>query len=348
MNQAAETELTHRQGEILRGVVEAFVATGEPVGSRTLVDRAGLDVSPSTVRAELAELEARGLLKHPHTSAGRIPTEQGYRYYADRLLERLDPRPEGFPLDLSAARSEVDSALQATTEMLSELTRLLALVSAPPLGTATVRHVEVLLLQPHAVMVVVIASTGSVTKRVFRYPEPVDPMLADWAAAYLNDRIAGLELGSNALRRRLDDPGLGRRERAFLAIASTLFEEALAAEQQGLYVGGTAGLLEDLRSEELDAYQRLLEVLEKRAALLEVVSQSFDPRKPFVRVGPELEHPALRDLALVGASYGLTTRTLGAVTLLGPVRMDYDKALRSVRAAANELSRFVEEIYEDN
>ena len=89
-NQAAETELTHRQGEILRGVVEAFVATGEPVGSRTLVDRAGLDVSPSTVRAELAELEARGLLTHPHTSAGRIPTEHGYRYYADRLLERLE------------------------------------------------------------------------------------------------------------------------------------------------------------------------------------------------------------------------------------------------------------------
>src|SRR3954454_5563504 len=126
MKQAGETELTHRHGEILRGVGEAFVATGEPVGSRTLVDRDGLDVAPSTVRAELAQLEARGLLTHPHTSAGRIPTEQGYRYYADRLLEQLDPHPEGFPLDLSAARSEVDSALQATTEMLSELTRLLA------------------------------------------------------------------------------------------------------------------------------------------------------------------------------------------------------------------------------
>src|ERR1044072_3045027 len=142
MNQAGETELTHRQGESLRGVGEAYVATGEPVGSRTLVDRAGLNISPSTVRAELAELEARGLLTPPHTSAGRIPTEQGYRYYADRLLERLVPHPEGFPLELSAARSEVDSALQATTEMLSELTRLLALVSAPPLGTAAVGHVE--------------------------------------------------------------------------------------------------------------------------------------------------------------------------------------------------------------
>ena len=349
MRSVVEPKLSDRQRAILRGVVEEYVSSRQPVGSRTLVERSGLDVSTSTVRSELAELERRGLLTHPHTSAGRVPTERGYRYYADRLLERLDPQPGGFPLDLTTARSEVDSALQATTEMLSELTRLLALVSAPPLGTATVRHVEVLLLQPQVVMVVVITSTGSVTKRVFRFEQqPVDPGLVTWATQYLNDRVAGLELGSNLLRRRLDEPGLGAQEIGFLAILRPLFDEALAAEEQSLYVGGTAGLLEDLRGEELESYHRLLEVLEKRAALLEVLSQTLDPRRPFIRVGPELEHPALRDLSLVGASYGLTNRTLGAVTLLGPVRMDYEKAIRSVRAAAHELSRFVEELYDDN
>jgi heat-inducible transcriptional repressor len=348
MSGMAETELSARQREILRGVVEEYVATGEPVGSRTLVERTGLGVSPSTVRSELSELELQGLLTHPHTSAGRVPTERGYRYYADRLLERLEPQPTGFPLDLSSARNEVDAALQATTEMLSELTRLLALVSAPAMGTATVRHVEVLLLQQQVLMGVVITSTGSVTKRVYRFEEPIDPGLANWAGQYLNDRVAGLELGSHVLRRRLDEPTLGPRESAFLGSLRSIFAEALATEQQSLYVGGTAGLLEDLRGEELESYHRLLEVLEKRAALLEVLSQALDPRRPFVRVGPELEHPAMRNLSLVGASYGLTNRTLGAVTLLGPVRMDYDKAIRSVRAAAHELSRFVEELYEDN
>jgi heat-inducible transcriptional repressor len=348
MSGTAETELSARQRAILRGVVEEYVVTGQPVGSRTLVERAGLDVSPSTVRSELSELEAQGLLTHPHTSAGRVPTERGYRHYADRLLERLEPRPGGFPLELSAARDEVDAALRATTEMLSELTRLLALVSAPAMETATVRHVEVLLLQPQVLMVVVITSTGSVTKRVYRFADPIDSGLANWAGQYLNDRIAGLELGSHLLRRRLDDPTLGPRENEFLASLRPLFAAALASEEQSLYVGGTAGLLEDLRGEELDSYQRLLEVLEKRAALLDVLSQALDPRRPFVRVGPELEHPAMRDLSLVGASYGLTTRTLGAVTLLGPVRMDYEKAIRSVRAAAHELSRFVEELYEGN
>jgi heat-inducible transcriptional repressor len=343
-----DIELTERQAELLLGVVEEYVATRQPVGSRTLVERSALGISTSTVRGELAELERLGLLTHPHTSAGRVPTERGYRYYADRLLERLDPQPGGFPLDLTTARTEVDSALQATTEMLSELTRLLALVSAPPLGTATIRHVEVLLLQPQVAMVVAITSTGSVTKRVYRFADAVDHGLVNWATQYLNDRVAGLELGSNLLRRRLDEPALGPREAAFLATLRPLFDEALAAEEQSLYVGGTAGLLEDLRGEELESYHRLLEVLEKRAALLEVLSQALDPRRPFVRVGLELEHPGLRELSLVGASYGLMNRRLGAVTLIGPVRMDYDKALRSVRAAAHELSRFVEELYDDN
>src|SRR5438874_6678080 len=181
-----EVQLTARQRDILARVVQEYIATGLPVGSKYLVESAGLTVSPSTVRNELAELEGQGLLTHPHTSAGRVPTERGYRFFADEALARQDPRPERFPLELSALRREVDSALEATTEILSNVTRLLALVSAPPLETTTVRHVEVLLLQPQTVMLVVITSTGGVTKRVFSFPAAVDPGLANWARAYLN------------------------------------------------------------------------------------------------------------------------------------------------------------------
>jgi len=134
-------ELSPRQRSILRHVVEEFVATGQPVGSRTLVDRAGLNIAPSTVRHELAELESKGFLTHPHTSAGRVPTESGYRYYAAELLGRLEPQPQEFPLDLHTTRTEVEAALQATTEMLSQVTRLLALVSAPPLEATTIVRV---------------------------------------------------------------------------------------------------------------------------------------------------------------------------------------------------------------
>jgi len=342
-----QIEITSRQSEILRRVVEEYVDSGQPVGSKHLVERSGIRVSSSTVRYELAELESRGLLTHPHTSAGRVPTNRGYRFYADTLLEGLEPRPGPFMLDLSAVRSEVEAALQATTEVLAQVTSLLALVSAPPLETTTVRHAEVLLLQPQVVMVVVITSTGGVSKRIATFDHAVDPGLAKWAGEYLNERVAGLQLGTHLLRQRFEDPALSPAERAFLDQLRPAFSGLLGAEQR-LFVGGTASLLEDARADELDAYRRLLEVLEQRAALLEIVGEALDPRRPFVRVGGELDNPALHDVALVGASYGLAHRTLGAVGLLGPVRMDYDKAIRSVRSAAFELSRFVEGIYAEN
>jgi heat-inducible transcriptional repressor len=344
----ASTQVTERQREILVRVVEEYVEKGVPIGSKSLVDRSGMAVSPSTVRSELAELERLGLLTHPHTSAGRIPTEAGYRFYADSLLERLEPRPTPFPLELAAARSELESALQETTEALSQATRLLALVSAPPMQTTTVRHVEVLVLQPQVLMVVVITSTGGVSKRVFALSEPVDTGLALWAGEYLNDRLAGLELGSAKLKRRFEDSGLARSELDVLEMLRPAFTELESDAVQRLYVGGAASLLGEARADELEACQRLLEHLEKRAAVLELLGETLGSRRPFVRVGGELENPALRDVSLVGASYGLSTRTLGAVSLVGPLRMDYEKAIRSVRAAAHELSRFVESVYEEN
>jgi heat-inducible transcriptional repressor len=340
------TLISERKRDILRRVVEEYVATGEPVGSKTLVERSGLSVSPSTVRSELAELEGLGLLTHPHTSAGRIPTEAGYRFYADEVLERQEPRPARFPLDLTSMRSEVDAALQTTTEMLSQVTHLLALVSAPALERATVRHVEVLLLQPSVVMVVTITSTGGVAKKVVTFDAPVDPGLASWANEYLNDRLVGVGLGTHLLRRRIEDAGLSQREASFLEAIRPAFVDLATPSSQSLYVGGAASLLDEARADELEACRRLLSVLEKRAAVLELMSDSFDGRRAYVRVG--LDHPGLHDVALVGSTYGLPTRTLGSIGLLGPVRMDYDKAVRTVRAAAHELSRLVEATYEED
>jgi heat-inducible transcriptional repressor len=343
-----QIELTERQQEIIIRVVEEYVASGQPVGSKNLVERSGMQVSSSTVRSELAELEQVGLLTHPHTSAGRVPTDSGYRYYARSLLDRLEPQPAVFELDLSEARREVEAALQATTELLAQATSLLALVSAPPLQAETVRHVEVLLLQPDVVMVVVITSAGAVSKRLASFDEPVDAGLANWARQYLNEQLVGVQLGTQLLRRRLDDPGLNPVEQAFVERLRPAFTELVAVDEQRLYVGGAAGLLDDVRADEVSAYRGLLELLERRRALLDVLAESLDPRRPFVRVGVEISNPALHELALVGAAYGLSNRTLGVVSLVGPVRMDYDKAIRSVRGAASELSRFSEELFGEN
>jgi heat-inducible transcriptional repressor len=341
-------QLSPRRREILRRVVEEHVATGQPVGSKVLVERAGMRVSSSTVRSELAELEALGLLTHPHTSAGRIPTESGYRVYAEELVGAIEGRPEPPGVDVATVRQELEAALRNTTETLSQATRLLALVSAPALETASVRHVDVLQLQPRAVIIVVITSTGGVTKRVLELEQPVDPGLVEWARTYLEEQVVGLRLGSATLRRRLEDPLLPASERAFLSRLRTAFVDAVADDGPQLFVGGAAGLLGDARGAELEACYHLLDVLERRAAVLDLLSDALDPRRTVVRVGPEVDGGQLHDVSYVGASYGIAHRSLGAVALLGPLRMDYDKAIRAVRAAAFELSRLVEEVYEDD
>jgi heat-inducible transcriptional repressor len=339
--------LSDRQRRILRLVVEEYVTSGQPVGSRHLVERAGLLISSSTVRYELAELEERGLLTHPHTSAGRIPTDSGYRYYVDSLLSERAPQSELFPLDLIAAENEVEEALEATTEILAGVTHLLALASAPSLETTAVRHVEVLLLQPQVVLIVLITSTGEVSKRVFAFSGTVDSGLVSWAREYLNERLEGHTLGPRLLRQALEDPALTANEQEFLAVLRPALEEKVGHGEERVFVGGAATLLDTTRGSELDACRSLLSVLERRAATLELLRASIEQRRPFVRVGEELENPALSGVSLVGARYGLAHRSLGTVSLLGPIRMDYEKAIGAVRAAAQELSRFVEDVYEE-
>ncbi len=314
------------------------------MGSKALAADAELDCGPSTVRHELAMLEEHGLLAHPHTSAGRVPTDAGHRYYVDRLLGHgLElPAPA---LELQLIRREVDEAMRVTTETLSQVTNLLAIVSAPPIDTATIRHIEVLLLQPQVVMVVVITSTGGVTKRVFGFESPVDAGLVQWAAEELNGRLTGVGLGARTLRSRLSDPFRTGSERTFLDALAPAFTDLAATAEDSLYVDGTARLLTE-RVEDLTQITELMQMLERRVTLLGVLQAALGQRDVHVRIGSENTVPALQGLSVIAAGYGLPSRNLGTVSVIGPVRMDYGVAIRSVREAALQLSHFIEEVYE--
>ncbi len=334
--------LTERQELVLRRVVEEHLAAGSPVGSKALA--ATFEWGPSTIRHELAILEELGLLAHPHTSAGRIPTEAGYRYFVDRLL----PQEQGPPrLSLSLVRREVDEAMRMTGETLSQVTNLLAIVTAPPIETSTIRHVEVLVLQPQLVMVVVITSTGGVTKRLFTFARPVDPGLAEWAASYFNERLVGFGLGARMLHQRLHDPSLSATESQFLDALSPVFTELEESAHDTLYVEGTARLLSAERVADISELNALMEMLEGRVTLLGVLREALSERDVLVRIGTENDAPGLQSLALVAASYGLPQRSLGAVSVIGPVRMDYGRAIRSVREAALQLSSYIADVYDE-
>jgi heat-inducible transcriptional repressor len=289
-----------RQQRILRKVVESYMATGAPVGSKALAIEAELGVGSSTIRNELALLEEQGLLSHPHTSAGRVPTDAGYRYFVDQLL-REEPDDER-PLSLQLMRREVDAAMRTTTETLSQVTDLVAIVTAPPVHTATIRHIEVLVLQPQVLMVVVITSTGGVSKRIFTFERPVDAGLAEWAASYLNERLVGIGLGARMLDARLHDPTLPATEREFLQGLAPAFGALAETAEQTLYVDGAARLVDEHRWDDLSELNALLEMLERRVTLLGVLREVLSSRDVFVRIGRENEAPALRSLALVAAS----------------------------------------------
>jgi len=336
--------LTPRQELLLGKVIEEFNATGQPVGSKALAADPDVIAGPSTIRNELSVLEERGLLAHPHTSAGRVPTDSGYRYYVDRLLPA--PAEQREALGLTLARREVDEARRLTTETLSQVTDLLAIVSAPPIHTTTIRHVEVLLLQPQVLMVVIITSTGGVSKRVFTYERPVDAGLADWAASYLNEALVGKGLGARTLRSRLTDPTLPPTERAFLEGLAPAFTELAETAEEALYVDGTARLLSEHRFQDVSQLNALLDMLERRVTLLGMLTAALDQRDLYVRIGRENAAPELQGLSLVAANYGLPRRNLGTVSVIGPMRMDYATAIGAVRAAALQLSRFVEDVYE--
>lgn len=340
--------LTSRQERILCKVVDDYLRTGQPVASRSIAADPDFDCGPSTIRNELALLEEQGLLAHPHVSAGRVPTDAGHRYVVDRMLDsgqglEVRRRPE-----LSLIRREIEEAMRTTSETLSQMTNLLAVVSAPSLSSATIRHVEVLALQPEVVMLVVITSTGGVSKLFATFDRPVDQGLLAWSGEYLRERLAGFGLGARMLHQRLLDPSLSAVERAFLERLAPAFGDLASEAEDELYVDGTARLFAAGQIEDATQLEGLVGLLERRVSLLRVLRSALSEQGVYVRIGRENEIPAMRSLALVATGYGSAQRKLGAVSVIGPVRMDYAGAIVTVREAAQELSRFVEDTYAEN
>jgi heat-inducible transcriptional repressor len=341
-------ELTDRQLRILKMVSDEFTRTGLPVSSKRVAEIASFKVSSSTIRNEFAVLEEMGMLTHPHTSAGRMPTTAGYRHLVDELVAAPMLRESAMaPVALDELATEVDTALQQTSEAMSKATNLLALVVAPRVSGARMRHVELLLLQPCLLMVVFILSTGGVTKSTIEFDEPVDPGMVDWMKTYLNETTEDQILTERLLRHTLTNRDLSLREATFLGAMRPAFERLLDEHMHSaVYVGGTARLVAEAAAEDVGDVSVLLELLEKRYLLLQLFRSVIDRGRLLVCIGEENEPVALHRFSLVAAGYGLPQRTLGAVSLLGPTRMDYGSAISTVRSTAQLLSAFLEDRYE--
>jgi heat-inducible transcriptional repressor len=251
-------------------------------------------------------------------------------------------------MDLALMQREVDEAMRATTETLSQMTDLLAVVSAPSIQTATIRHVEVLELQPRVVMIVIINSTGNVSKMLATFEREVDPGLVSWAGEYLNERLTGFGVGARMLLARLSEPSLSPAETDFLRRFAPAIGQLSAEGEDMIYIDGRARLFRAGQIEDAGRVNELIVLLERRVALLRVLHAALNEPGVYVRIGRENDLPAMQELAVVATGYGMPRRKLGTVSVIGPVRMDYAGAIANVRDAAHQLSRFVEDAYAEN
>lgn len=346
--EASVLDLDERKRIVLRAIVTEYVATGQPVGSAHVVEAADLEVSAATVRSDMGALEELGLIRQPHTSAGRVPTDRGYRWFVDDLRNApaIDARQREVIQELLGSARDVEDLLARTTTVLSQLTRLVSLVISPAIATSRLRLVELVTLGPLTALLLLVADTGRVEKYTVDLPVGGDERDLDRTRVMLADRLVGRRFGDvgGVLRTLADEAPSDLRAivRAVADAASDVREDRV----HQVFVGGQSALADDvsLQREEL---ARLLQLLEERETLARMLEETVDgpePGAPTVRIGEENPLEDLRATSLVAQRYRLVSA--GSLGVLGPTRMDYGSALAAVRAVSDELQRTLDALAE--
>jgi heat-inducible transcriptional repressor len=328
--------LDDRKVRILRAVITAYVATGEPVGSRRVVELLEFDVSPATVRNEMAVLEELGFIAQPHTSAGRVPTDRGYRFFVDDLADgKVDEPRRELVQELLGTSRDVEDLLARTSTVLSQLTRLVSLVIAPAMDAARCRLVELVPLTSHAVLLLLVADTGRVEKRLVDLPTPVSESDVERARVVLAEQVRGRRMGDvhEAVAALVHDAPADLRD-LLSALAEATDDDIAEEVVRQVFVGGQASLAGD-QTLERDQLGRVLELLEERTTLARLMDETGEDDGPRVRIGEEHEVEGLQTTSLVSQRYRLVTS--GSLGVLGPTRMDYASVLATVRAVAQQL-----------
>jgi heat-inducible transcriptional repressor len=335
--------LDERKLAVLRAIVEDFVSTNEPVGSKALVDRHNLDVSPATIRNDMAVLEEQGYIVQPHTSAGRIPTEQGYRLFVDRLsgVKPLSTAERRAIETFLAGAYDLDDVVMRTVRLLAQLTRQVAVVQYPSLTRSAVRHIELVPVTDRRLLLVLITDTGRVEQRTIELPARIGEESITQLRAVLNACLDGRKLADvpTVVAELPERVSLVERPNA-AAIFSVIVETLVERHDERVVVGGAANLTQADFSRGL---REVLEALEEQVVLMHLLGESGDQAAVTVRIGSENEVQGLQSTSLVATGYGAGDQVLARLGVLGPTRMDYPTAMGAVRAVARYVGQILAE-----
>jgi heat-inducible transcriptional repressor len=333
-----------RRLAVLRAIVEDYVHTREPVGSKALVDRHALGVSPATIRNDMAALEEEGLIAQPHTSAGRIPTDKGYRLFVDRLstVKPLSAPEKKAIATLLDGAVDLDDVVDRTVRLLAQLTHQVAVVQYPSLTRSTVRHVELVPVGNGRLLVVLITNTGRVEQRFVDVgPDPGEWTLTELRAR-LNTAVAGRRL--TEVRPLVADlpTVFPPEDRGFVRVVLEALDDTLAVDrEERLVLAGTANLAR-AGTDFGGSIGPVLEALEEQVVLLKLLTEmAADTGGIGVRIGHEHQHAGLTETAVVASGYGGEGEVVARLGVLGPTRMDYPTTIAAVRAVARYVSRIL-------
>ncbi|MBV8081430.1 MAG: heat-inducible transcription repressor HrcA [Candidatus Eremiobacteraeota bacterium] len=339
---APTPELDRRKTSILGTVVYEYIATGEPVGSATLTQKYNLGVSPATVRAEMAALEDEGYLDQPHTSAGRVPSDLGYRYYVDRLIQPEVLGTEERELirtEIHRARTQLDSAVDHASHVLSNLTRSIAFAVSPRLDSQTYRHLQLIWVNAHHVHVVLVTELGTAAQATIESAREVDPDQLTRACNTLNARLAGRrlnEINAALLTELTRDNALpAELLRALAAMFATHGDLEL---ERRLFAGGANNLLDQQEFRDFRTLRAILELLEEQQTLYRWLQESLQHEGATVSIGHELGSADMNECSVVTIPYKVGDRTAGALGVLGPRRMQYARLLSLISHVADSLN----------
>ncbi len=335
-----------RKLEVLRAIVEDYVATQEPVGSRALVERHNLGVSSATIRNDMSTLEEEGLIAQPHTSAGRIPTDKGYRLFVDKLatVKSLTAAERRAIETFLTGALSVDDVVQRSVKVLAQLTNQVAIVQYPSLTRSTVRHIEIVPLEGARILLVVITSSGRVEQRMIEIEAtPSESLLTD-----MRNRIVAATIGQ-----RLPEASLRLAEmigmfvpadRPIVTSIVTTLTQTFSNERsdERIVVGGTANLIR-FGSDFDDSIKPMLEAIEEHVVLLKLLGEATRPSKLMVRIGTETGHEGLAGTSVISTAYGADEQALATLGTVGPVRMDYPGTMAAVSAVARYVGQTLAE-----
>ena len=335
--------LDERKLSVLRAIVEDYVTTREPVGSKALAERHSLGVSPATIRNDMAALEDEGFITQPHTSAGRVPTDVGYRLFVDRLatVKPLSAAERRAINTFLEGALDLDDIVTRTVRLLAQVTGQVAVVQYPSLSRSQVRHVEIVSLNPRRLMVVVISTTGRVEQRTLDVAVDLDDETISILRNSINEAVDGKLLSeipdvAEAVAHKV--PVEVRPTVA--AIVATMVESLAEESEERVVLAGTANLAH-FDTDFPGSIQPILEALEEHVVLLRLMGEATSPSQVSVRIGRELPVEGLSTTSLVSSTYGAAG--IGHLGVIGPTRMDYPGTIGAVRAVAQYVGRILEE-----